>query len=108
MSGHFDNVIIFSTRYGNYYMYSLLQKTFHCISENEFNILRAIERGLSVSEAVKQCCNSDIDITEYQTKIDNYLAYISRQRVKEVITTNVVPQNIYIVNWLINPQFVLR
>ena len=95
MSGHFDNVIIFSTRYGNYYMYSLLQKTFHCISENEFNILRAIERGLSVSEAVKQCCNSDIDITEYQTKIDNYLAYISRQRVKEVITTNVVPQNIY-------------
>ena len=75
-------------------MYSFLQKTFHCISETEFSILRAIERGLSVSEAVKQCCNSD-DSAVYQTRINSYLDYISRQRVKDVISTDVVPQSIY-------------
>lgn len=76
-------------------MYSILQKTFHCISDIEYSILRSIENGLSVADAVEQCCNSDDECTVYQSRINNYLSYISRHRVKEIISTDVVPQNIY-------------
>lgn len=75
-------------------MYSILQKTFHVVSEKEYNIMRALESGESVDEAINRYC-SDEDKYTYKKLVDNYLAYISHQRVKDMVSTDIVAQNIY-------------